>query len=189
LQATLLRDEILSLLDKKALEVVDPRTAVPGYYSHYFLAPRQGGWSPILNLSAPEHLLVQCDNFRMETLKAILAGLSPGDWMFSLDLKDAYLHVPIFPAHRKYLRFAFRNPQGVLIVYQWAVLPFGLSTSPRGFTKLVAPLMGVLHVEGHIVSPYIDDMHGLGRQEDQAILSRDACPQAFVDSGFLVNLL
>ncbi len=70
----------------------------------------------------------------METLTYILHGLHKGWWMVSLDLKEAYLHVPIHPSHWRFLRVALRSQAGELIVYQWKVLPFGLATAPRVFT-------------------------------------------------------
>ena len=108
-----------------------------GYYSHYFLAMKKtGSFRPILNLRGLNpYLLVE--KFRMETLASILLDLQKGMWMISLDLKDAYVHVPIFPSHRKFLRFALTDRQGSLHVYQWKVLPFGLATAPRLFTKLL----------------------------------------------------
>ena len=42
------------------------------------------------------------------------------------DIRDAYLHVPMHKAVRKYLRFVV-NKQ----IYQFIGLPFGLATSPR----------------------------------------------------------
>ncbi len=60
--------------------------------------------------------------------------------MVSLDLKDAYLHVPIHPSHWRYFWFALRNAEGALTVYQWKVLPFGLASAPRVFTKILAPV-------------------------------------------------
>ncbi len=66
---------------------------------------------------------------------SILRDLQQGMWMISLDLNDAYLHIPIIPQHRKFLRFALRDHQGILRVYQWGVLPFGLATAPRVFTS------------------------------------------------------
>ncbi len=35
--------------------------------------------------------------FRMITSKQILSQICPGDWLFSLDLKDAYFHIQIAP--------------------------------------------------------------------------------------------
>ncbi len=44
---------------------------------------------------------------------------------------DPYFHVSIFPIHRSVLRFAFE-----VRAYQYKVLPFGLSLSPRVFRKV-----------------------------------------------------
>ena len=42
----------------------------------------------------------------MDSLKVVMEGLRKGDWTCSLDLKDAYLHIPMLHAHKKFLRFA-----------------------------------------------------------------------------------
>ncbi len=96
------------------------------------------GFCPILNFRGLNpYLLVE--KFRLETMTSILRDLCPGMWMVSLYLKDAYFHVPIRPSHRNFLRFALKDQYGVLHVYQWGALPFGLATAPRLFTKLLAP--------------------------------------------------
>ena len=59
---------------------------------------------------------------------------------FTVDLQDAYFHVPIHPSSRKYLRFAFENK-----VYQFQVLPFGLNTASQVFTQLGHTVAGYLH--------------------------------------------
>jgi hypothetical protein len=53
-------------------------------------------------------------------------AICPGDWAASIDLKDAYFHVPIALDARKFLRFVWRGR-----LFQFCVLPFGLS--PGGF--------------------------------------------------------
>lgn len=55
--------------------------------------------------------------------------------MATLDLEDAYLLVPIFEGHRKFLRFQWRNK-----TYEFTALPFGLSTAPYIFTKILRPV-------------------------------------------------
>ena len=40
----------------------------------------------------------------METDKGIRSELRVGEWTTSVDLSDAYLHIPVHPAFRKYLR-------------------------------------------------------------------------------------
>ena len=43
--------------------------------------------------------------FNMVTLKSMIAVMQPQQWMASVDLKDAYFHIRVVPAHRQYLRF------------------------------------------------------------------------------------
>lgn len=59
--------------------------------------------------------------------------------MQSLDLTEAYLYVPILPLHWQYLRFQYVGHH-----YQYRALPFGLSSVPRTFTKLLAALVAHL---------------------------------------------
>ena len=40
----------------------------------------------------------------MLTHRHILQSVRPGDWFTTVDLWDAYIHVPIRPEHRKHLR-------------------------------------------------------------------------------------
>ncbi|VDI48589.1 Hypothetical predicted protein [Mytilus galloprovincialis] len=62
--------------------------------------------------------------------RSIRASILPGMWTTSLDLSDAYFHIPISQTYRKYLRFVWNNK-----VFQFKALPFGLSTAPLAFTK------------------------------------------------------
>ncbi|KAH3896757.1 hypothetical protein DPMN_020937 [Dreissena polymorpha] len=45
--------------------------------------------------------------FKIETPSFIRDSIKPLHWWMSLNLEDAYFHVPIPPNYRKYLRFAF----------------------------------------------------------------------------------
>ena len=88
----------------------------------------------------------------METLQSVLLSVRAGDWMVSLDLKDAYLQVPMHPDSCKLLRFvAFGK------VYQFKVLCFGLSTAPQVFTQVMAPVSAFLHRPGIRLRRYLDD--------------------------------
>ncbi len=44
-------------------------------------------------------MYLHVSKFRMDTLNSIIQGLHEGWWMVSLDLKDAYLDVPIHLSH------------------------------------------------------------------------------------------
>ena len=45
------------------------------------------------------------EKFKMETPESIRTSLIPGEWVSSIDLSDAYLHILIHPNSRKYRRF------------------------------------------------------------------------------------
>ena len=166
-----LRAEVQSLLDKSAIEVVPKGQEHVGYYSTYFLVTKKdGGFRPILNLRGLNGL-IEVPTFKMETLRSVIASVSPGEWLTSIDLKDAYLHVPMHPEFRKYLRFSFDG-----VCYEFRVLPFGISTAPRVFTKLMLVPAQTARAQARLCHPYLDDWllralsELLARENTQALL-------------------
>lgn len=146
-----LPEALQALLEKRAVERVrNPRSA--GFYSRLFLVPKKDGrWRPIIDLSTLNSY-VDVKTFKMETQTSIKASIQPGHWGVSLDLSDAYFHVPIHPGSRKYLRFCVGDE-----VYQFRAMPFGLSTAPRVFTKLMAVVGSFLRLRGSVLLQYFDD--------------------------------
>ena len=110
-----------------------------------------GEWRPIIDLSSL-NAFVHCPSFTMETPRSILRALQQGQWLTSLDLKDAYFHIGIHPADRRYLRFCHNGTS-----WQFTVLPFGLSTSPRVFTKILKPVLAYAHLHRVKLHMYLDD--------------------------------
>ena len=78
--------------------------------------------------------------------------LSPPAWMASLDLQDAYLHIPIRPTLHKFLAF-WTGPQ----LWFFKVLPFGLSPAPAVFFRILRYPLSVLRTRGMQVLAYLDD--------------------------------
>ena len=76
-------------------------------------------------------LFLKVEKFKMETPETIRTSLQQGEWVTSVDFKDAYFHIPIQEQSRKYLRFLVQGR-----TYQFKALPFGLSTAPMEFTVL-----------------------------------------------------
>ena len=60
--------------------------------------------------------------------------------LFSFDLKSGYHHVEIDPQYHKYLGFSW-SIHGVQRYFRFTVLPFGLSSAPWIFTKIMKPLV------------------------------------------------
>ena len=76
-----------------------------------------------------------------------------GDYAFSIDLQDVYLHIPIVNHHCCFLHFVWHN-----VPYQCKVLPFGLATAPRVFTALTKPILFLCHHKGFCIVIYLDDI-------------------------------
>ena len=145
---------IKDLLGKAAVEEV-PHPPSPGFYSRLFLTPKAtGGWRPIIDLKRLNPY-VRGDRYKQETPQQIRESLHSGMWAISLDLKDAFFHVPISQRSRKYLRFCYQGR-----TYQYRALPFGLKTAPWIFTKVISQVMGMPELKDYTVHPYLDDWLG-----------------------------
>ncbi|KAL0201658.1 hypothetical protein M9458_004845, partial [Cirrhinus mrigala] len=143
--AAVLRAEVAVLLANDAIEPVPPAEMKSGFYSPYFIVPKKsGGLRPILDLRALNRSLLRLP-FKMLTTKRMLTCIRHQDWFAAIDLKDAYFHVSILPRRRPFLRFAFE------------VLPFGLSLSPRVFTKVTEAALSPLWWIGIRILNYLDD--------------------------------
>ncbi len=180
--ARVLRSEVMTLLEKGAIEMVSPALSESGFYSRYFLVPKKdGGLRPILDLRRLNHALMRRP-FRMITLKQILSQICTEDWFCSLDLKDAYFHIQIAPHHRRFLRFAFEG-----VAYQYTVLPFGLSLAPRTFTKCMDAALSPLRQMGIRILNYLDDWLILAQSEVELLSHRTLILSHLERLGLRVN--
>ena len=104
------------------------------------------------------------------------------DYLTSIDLQDAFLHILIHPSSRKYLQFHWKGKQ-----FQFRVLPFGLSLAPYVFTKILKPILKWARRKGIRISAYLDDLlivartEQLSRQHTQLVLDK------LKEMGFLVK--
>jgi hypothetical protein len=116
---------------------------------------------------------------RYEGLKDLRHLLRKNDWMFSLDLTDAFWHIPVAEAHRKYLTFSVGGR-----TLQCAALPFGWSGSPLTFTKVLRAFVRYLRSRGIRCLPYVDDLAFFvtGSRED-ALRARSIVEEALLGSG------
>ncbi len=180
--APVLRAEIAVLLAKDAIELVPPADMRSGLFSPYFIVPKKGGGlRPILDLRVLNRALHKLP-FKMLTQKRIFGCVRPLDWFAAIDLKDAYFHVSILPRHRPFLRFAFEGQ-----AYQYKVLPFGLSLSPRVFTKVVEAALVPLREQGVRILNYLDDWLILAQSRRQLSAHRDLVLKHLSLLGLRVN--
>ena len=184
-QHNILLQEVHTLLSKQAIELVPPQMAREGFYSTLFMVPKKNSEKlrPVINLKPLNQFLLK-KSFKMDHLGVVMKLLREGDWALSIDLTDAYLHVPIRPNHRKFLRFAVGNH-----CYQFRCLPFGPTTAPRVFTKMLSAVMQFLREQGVQITAYLDDSLLFQNQPEYLCNSRDTTLQVLNRLGFLVNLV
>ena len=93
---------------------------------------------------------------KFEDWRVFRTYVNKGEFLFSFDLKSGYHHVDIFPPHQTYLGFSWVF-NGVTKYFCFTVLPFGLTSAPYIFTKLLRPLVKFWRFNGIKIVVYIDD--------------------------------
>ena len=177
-----LLEALHQLMDKKAVELVHNQTSL-GFFNRLFLVPKPNNkWRPILDLSKL-NLFLKVEKFKMETPETIRTSLQQGEWVTSVDFKDAYFHIPIQEQSRKYLRF---HVQGR--TYQFKALPFGLSTAPMEFTVLAKEVKLMAINKGIRIHQYLDDWLVRARSQETCLHHTQILVRMCQDLGWLVNL-
>ena len=189
-----------SMLDKQAIREIPVSPETPGFYSPIFLVAKESGsWRLILNLKAFNKFVVP-PSFRMETLRTVMDCLGEAaqqrqntsehlrdlslseTWAISIDLRDAYFHVAVAAEHTRYLPFAYNGR-----AFEFLVLPFGQSTAPRVFTRIVRVIEVFLKVQGVDMHQYLDDWLMKSQSKSPVERHRDLTLFWVNKLGFLVN--
>ena len=79
--------------------------------------------------------------------------IRPGDFFVSIDMKDAYLMLMMHPDCFRFLCFEWEN-----VRYFYRCMPFGLTSSPRNFTKVFKCVLTFLRKKGLRISAWFDDI-------------------------------
>jgi hypothetical protein len=176
----ILEEEVKSMLKKGVIQPV--KEPGLGFYSRIFTVPKKsGGYRPVIDLS-PLNVSVVSPKFKMETAKSIRLSIRRGDFATSVDLKDAYFHVPMHKTSWKYLRFVWRG-----VVYQFIALPFGLSPAPYIFTRVTKPLAGLARAEGIRLKMYLDDWLNLNQSKTGSLVTTKRVIQLAQRLGFNIK--
>jgi hypothetical protein len=75
-----------------------------------------------------------------------------GEYSISYDLTSGYYHVALHPDSRRFVGFKWEGTY-----YQYNCLPFGLSTAPWIFAKVIRELVMFWRAKGINILPYLDD--------------------------------
>lgn len=152
------------------------------FLSHFFLTKKaSGGMRFILNLK-PLNRFLSPPHFQLEDWRTVVQLMTSGSWMATLDLEDAYLLVQIAQEDRRYLRFQWRE-----VTYEFTALPFGLSTVPHIFTKVIRPVVAQLRRQVYLSVVYLDDFIFFGSSRIDYTANLNASLNLLSSLGFLFN--
>ena len=175
--ATLQRKQVICRVPKSDLNK-------PAFYSSLFLVPKPDGtYRPIFNIKRL-NTYITCPHFKMETVMRVRHMIQPGDQVITLDLSDAYLHVPINPASFRFLRFAMSPKK----VYYFRALPFGLCTAPLVFTRIVEAIAALIRTWGVHIHVYLDDWLVRSQSRNQLLQIVPRILELLKSLGWIVNL-
>ena len=143
-----LKEALDTLVTKKEVKMVK----VQSFYNWLFLVSKPNNrWHPILDLSTLNTFL-KVKKFKMETPETIRLSLQEGEWVTLLNISDAYFHIPTHPKSRKYVRFACQGQ-----TFQFKAFPFGLSTDPMEFTRVLNEVKLMAQARGIGLHQYLDE--------------------------------
>ena len=179
------------LLAKGAINRVSTAEAhkEPGFYSRVFTVPKPGKKERrfIIDLRhLNQHL--NTPHVKFERLKDVLMLIHQGDFLTSVDLTDAYYHLPVNKQFRRYLRFAVKDQQSRTQVYEFVGLPMGLSVSPAAFTKLMKLPLTLLREQGTTVTAYLDDWLIVAKTKEEAAVHTKRVIKILQEFGFCIHM-
>ena len=140
-----------------------------------------GAYITILNLKKFNEYCTT-EHFKMESIKNVINMLKPGMFLASIDIKDAFYSVLIFPGHRKYLRFIWKEK-----IYQFLAMPNGYIDAMRIFNKLLKPVFASLHELGYDSSVYVDDSLSLAQTFQECFDNVLATISLLQELGFVIH--
>ena len=147
-----LKVEVKNLIEKGA--VVPVSKSQIHLTSPLFVVPKSGGrWRPIIDLRRLNQYL-RPPHFKMEGLHMLPNVVRQNFFMAKVDLKDAYLTVPVSAEFHCLL--GFQDDNGQLLQFQ--TLPFRLCTAPYAFSKITKPAVQFLRQAGIHIIIYLDNM-------------------------------
>jgi len=104
----------------------------------YFSRPKRNAEveRPILDASLLNQFLPRPPHFQCLGLAYLSARLPKNAFIVTIDLKDAFLRIPLHPQSQSLTRF-----QAGADLYECTALPFGLSHSPATFTRCLRAVL------------------------------------------------
>ena len=153
-QDLLINQEIMEMLDKVAIKRVKHHFP-DQFLSNFLLVKKKDRENrPCINLNTLNKF-IPCKEFKMEGLHCLKYLFEEKDLLCKIDLKDAYISVPMY---LESLRFAWSGN-----LFEFLCLCFGLGPVPRIFSKLLKVPIALLTRLNIRLVIYLNDILLMGR--------------------------
>ena len=163
----------ITLLDRSKVKFSSP----------IFLAPKSDGSARLILNVKKLNTFLKCPHFKMDDIRSVCNLVREGDFLCKVDLKDAFLSVPVAHRTSSYLCFEFQGS-----FYCYRALPFGLCMSPYIFTKVLKPVAKALRAKGVQIILYLDDALIISKSLEQCTVDVQEVILTFQSLGFTVNV-
>lgn len=94
---------------------------------------------------------------KFEDYRKALEYFCLGGYALKFDLKSGYHHIDIFSPHQVFQGFSWTFLDGITRYFTYTVLPFGLTSAPYIFTKVLRPLVKYWRSRRFHCIVYLDD--------------------------------
>ena len=184
-EATFVTNSILELLDSGRVTEL----SAPAYVNSPLSVAVSASKRPLILDLSRLNWYVKTYHFKLDDWKVGLQYISPKALLASFDLKSGYHHVDIAPEYQKKLGFSWPM-DGKVRFFVFNVLPFGLSSAPYIFTKLLKPLVAHWRSAGLLIAVYLDDGFVVFPASSSLNASRlsDHIRSDLVKAGFVYNI-
>ena len=131
---------------------------------------------------------LQKKRIKYEDWKVTISYLEVGAYMFTFDLKSGYHHIEVATVHQCCLGFSWVDPVSKRTQsYRFTVLPFGLSSAPHIFTKVLKPLVKHWRLNGARIALFLDDGWGIASSRDECGSLSKTVKDDLLSAGFVSN--
>lgn len=180
--ATDIRKVIADLLAAGAISRTCSQTGQ--FISNFFIVKKSNGSLRfILNLKLLNTFLIEPPHFKLEDYRSVKDLIHKNSYLCKIDLQNAYYSVNINSIDRKYLKFEYEGN-----LYCFNCLPFGLSTAPFLFTKLLKPALTYLRNSGVVCVAYLDDILIIASSYNEAKKDCNKTVVLLTSLGFTINM-
>ncbi len=152
------------------------------FLSSIFPEPKPDGRIRIILNLKELNGYIQYLHFKMDSIRTVLANVTEGCFMSSIDLKHAYYTIKMDEEYQKYLKFEWENE-----LYQYTCFPNGLAPCPRKFTKVMKVPTSHLRQMGHFILGYIDDFFLKAKDKDKCFKAVRAAIELLHRLGFTIH--